>query len=48
MGDNLKFGYDMNAREEIIRTYNEKEVDLSERIEKERATVKQLKMELRG
>jgi hypothetical protein len=38
----------MNAREEIIRTYNEKEVDLNERIEKERSGTKQLKMELRG
>ena len=41
----MKLGYDMNAREELIRSYNEKEILLNETIEKEKGGVKNLKME---
>ena len=44
----MKLGYDMNAREELIRSYNEKEILLNETIEKEKATVKNNKMEMKG
>lgn len=44
----MKLGYDMNAREELIRSYNEKEILLNETIEKERNNNKNLKMEMRG
>ena len=32
----MRLGFNMNAREELIRTYNEKEIDLNEKIERER------------
>lgn len=44
----MKLGYDMNAREELIRSYNEKEIILNETIEKEKGNAKSLKMEMRG
>ena len=44
----MKLGYDMNAREELIRSYNEKEIYLNETIEKEKGNEKNLKMEIRG
>ena len=31
-----RVGFDLNAREELVRTYTEKEVDLVEKLEKER------------
>lgn len=45
---NMKLGYDMNAREELIRSYNEKEILLNETIEKEKNNAKNQKMEMRG
>ncbi len=33
----------MNAREELIRTYNEKEIELNERNDKEKNQIKALK-----
>lgn len=36
----LRMGYDLNAREELIRTYTEKEIELNERLEKEKKQVK--------
>ena len=44
----MKLGYDMNAREELIRSYNEKEILLNETIEKEKSNTKNTKMEMRG
>jgi len=38
----------MNAREELIRSYNEKEISLSESMEKEKRMTKNLKMEIKG
>lgn len=38
----------MNAREELIRSYNEKEINLNETIEKEKGVTKNLRMELRA
>lgn len=35
-----RIGYDLNAREELIRTYTEKEIDLNEKLERERKVVK--------
>lgn len=29
-------GYDLNAREELIRTYTEKEIDLNEKLDREK------------
>lgn len=37
-----RIGYDLNAREELIRTYTEKEIELTERLEKERRSIKNL------
>lgn len=37
----------MNAREELIRSYNEKEVSLSETLEKEKRLTKNHKMEIK-
>lgn len=36
----VRVGYDLNAREELIRTYTEKEIELTERLEKERRNAK--------
>jgi len=44
----IRIGYDMNAREELIRSYNEKEISLSESMEKEKRLTKNLKMEIKG
>ena len=44
----IRIGYDMNAREELIRSYNEKEISLSESMEKEKRMTKNLKMEIKG
>ncbi|EAS00321.3 kinesin motor catalytic domain protein (macronuclear) [Tetrahymena thermophila SB210] len=44
----IRIGYDMNAREELIRSYNEKEIQLSEQLEKEKRLNKNLKMEIRS
>lgn len=44
----MRLGYDMNAREELIRSYNEKEIQLNETIEKERLNSKNVRTELRG
>ncbi len=41
-------GYDLNAREELIRTYTEKEIELNEKLARERKVTAQLKLELRG
>lgn len=35
-----RIGYDFNAREDLIRTYTEKEIDLNERLEKEKKNLK--------
>jgi hypothetical protein len=43
----VRIGYDMNAREELIRSYNEKEISLSESLEKDRRLSKNLKMEIK-
>jgi len=52
MGDQVKgdkmpgrIGYDLNAREELIRTYTEKEIDLKEKLDHNKTVLKQLKME---
>ena len=39
----LRSGYDLNSREELIRTYTEKEIELVERLENERKMGKILK-----
>ena len=31
----VRMGYDLNAREELIRTYTEREIDLNEKLEKQ-------------
>ncbi len=36
VGQQPKIGYDLEAREELVRTYVEKEHDLSEKLEKDR------------
>jgi hypothetical protein len=38
--------YNLNAKEELIRTYTEKENDLTERYSKARTTLKKLRVEL--
>lgn len=43
----IRIGYDMSAREELIRSYNEKEIYLSESLEKEKRLNKNFKMEIR-
>ena len=43
-----KVGYDLNAREDLIRTYTEKEVDLKEKLEKEKYQAKALRIENKG
>eukprot|EP00828_Plagiopyla_frontata_P003703 TRINITY_DN11192_c0_g1_i2.p1 TRINITY_DN11192_c0_g1~~TRINITY_DN11192_c0_g1_i2.p1 ORF type:complete len:540 (+),score=78.71 TRINITY_DN11192_c0_g1_i2:95-1621(+) len=43
-----KLGFNMNAREELIRTYNEKEVDQNERLDHEHHINKQLRQEVRA
>ncbi len=52
MGDQVKgdknpgrIGYDLNAREELIRTYTEKEIELKEKLDHNKTVMKQLKME---
>lgn len=37
-----RIGYDLNAREELIRTYTEKEIELNERLEREKRNYKLL------
>jgi cell division protein FtsB len=44
----LRMGYDLNAREELIRTYTEKEIDLNERIARENKQSRQLKQEVQA
>ena len=44
----LKLGYDMNAREELLRNYNEKEIELNEKLEKEKLVNKNVRTEVRG
>lgn len=44
----VRVGYDLNARQELLRTYTEKEVELSERLDKERKSNKNMKMEILG
>lgn len=44
----IRIGYDMNAREELIRSYNEKEISLTENLEKDKRLSKNLKMEIKG
>ena len=55
MGDQVKgekapgrIGYDLNAREELIRTYTEKEIELKEKLDHNKTVLKQLKMENKG
>lgn len=43
-----RIGYDLNAREELIRTYTEKEIDLKEKVDSSRQNIKNLKMENKG
>lgn len=38
----------MNAREDLIRTYNEKEIDLNEKFEREKNSFKQMQIEMRA
>ena len=47
-GNKPTLGYDLNAREELIRTYTEKEVDLAEKQERAKHETKQLKLELKA
>jgi len=35
-----RIGYDFNAREDLIRTYTEKEIELNEKIEREKKNSK--------
>lgn len=37
----------MNAREELIRSYNEKEIGLSEMLDREKRLTKNFKMEIK-
>lgn len=48
VGGQPKIGYDLHAREELVRTYVEKEHDLSEKLEKDKALIKHLRMENRA
>ncbi len=48
VGQQPKIGYDLHAREELVRTYVEKEHDLSERLEKDKSMIKHLRMENRA
>jgi len=41
-------GFNVGARDELIRTYNEKELDLNERLERERGANKTLRNELKS
>lgn len=41
-------GYDLNAREELIRTYTEKEIELKEKFDNTKQQHKQARMEIRG
>lgn len=43
-----RIGYDLNAREELIRTYTEKEIDLKEKADNSKQHLKALRMENRG
>lgn len=43
-----RVGYDLNAREELIRTYTEKEIELNERLEREKRSYKILQQEKLG
>lgn len=43
----LRMGYDLNAREELIRTYTEKEIDLNEKLDRERKQLRQTRLEMR-
>lgn len=36
-----RLGYDFNAREDLIRTYTEKEIELNEKLDRERKNSKQ-------
>ncbi len=47
-GPTNRIGFDLNAREELIRTYTEKEIDITERLEKDRLIIKNFKMEARA
>jgi len=38
----------MNAREELLRSYNEKEIELSDKIGTEKNINKNLRMEIKG
>ena len=38
----------MNAREELIRTYTEKEIELNEKLERERRRFKEKEVEIKG
>ena len=42
-----RIGYDFNAREDLIRTYTEKEIDLNERLEREKKNLKQAQLQVR-
>lgn len=42
----MRVGYDMNAREELIRTYTEKEIELTDKFDKQKRLVRNLKMEI--
>ena len=43
-----RIGFDLNSREELIRTYTEKEINLTEKLEKDRLVIKNFKMEARA
>lgn len=48
-GDSKKgIGYDLKARQELIRTYTEKEVDLSEKFERALQKLKKKGIELKS
>ncbi|CAD8184449.1 unnamed protein product [Paramecium octaurelia] len=42
-----RIGYDFNAREDLIRTYTEKEIELNERLEREKKNSKQASLQVR-
>ncbi|EGR27555.1 kinesin-like protein, putative [Ichthyophthirius multifiliis] len=44
----VRIGYDMNAREELIRSYNEKETSLTQALEKEKKVSKNLRIEIKA
>lgn len=43
-----RVGYDLNAREELIRTYTEKEIELNQKLETERRKSKEKEIELKA